>query len=38
MDARAALEYLLQRSDIDRRKIVLFGRSVGAFDFLEENY
>ena len=29
LDAQAAMEYLLRCQDIDRRKIVLFGRSLG---------
>lgn len=28
-DAEAALDFLLMRRDIDRRKIILFGRSLG---------
>ncbi len=30
LDARAAYDYLLSRKDIDPRKIILFGRSLGA--------
>ncbi|KAI3386411.1 hypothetical protein SNEBB_000918 [Seison nebaliae] len=30
MDAQAAFEYLLQRTDIDRNKLILFGRGIGA--------
>ncbi len=29
MDAQASLEYLLSRRDIDKRKIIIFGRSLG---------
>ena len=29
MDAEAAMEFLISRRDIDRRKILLFGRSLG---------
>ena len=29
LDARAALEQLLERDDIDRRNVFLFGRSLG---------
>ena len=29
MDAEAAMEFLLSRRDIDRRKIVVFGQSLG---------
>ena len=29
MDAEAAIEFLLSRRDIDKRKIILFGRSLG---------
>ena len=29
MDAEAAMEFLLARRDIDRRKIIVFGRSLG---------
>ena len=29
MDAQAALEFLLSRRDIDKRKIIIFGRSLG---------
>ena len=29
LDAQAAMDYLLHCQDIDRRKIILFGRSLG---------
>lgn len=29
LDAQAGLQYLLERRDIDRRKIIVFGRSLG---------
>ena len=29
MDAEAAMDFLISRRDIDRRKILLFGRSLG---------
>ncbi|XP_068618494.1 protein ABHD13 [Battus philenor] len=29
IDAQAAIDYILQRSDLDRNKIMLFGRSLG---------
>lgn len=29
LDAEAGLDFLLMRRDIDRRKIILFGRSLG---------
>ena len=29
MDAQAAFEFLLSRRDIDKRKIIVFGRSLG---------
>ena len=29
LDAEAGLDFLLTRRDIDRRKIILFGRSLG---------
>lgn len=28
-DAQSAIDYILQRGDIDRNKIILFGRSLG---------
>lgn len=29
VDAQSALDYLLNRQDIDEKKIILFGRSLG---------
>ena len=29
MDAQAALDYLVGRPDVDQRKIIVFGRSLG---------
>ena len=29
LDAQAALEYLIGRPDVDQRKIIVFGRSLG---------
>lgn len=29
VDALSALDYLMQRTDIDRTKIIVFGRSLG---------
>lgn len=29
MDAEAAMDYVMSRHDIDHRKVVLFGRSLG---------
>ena len=29
MDAEASMEFLLSRRDIDKRKIIVFGRSLG---------
>lgn len=34
VDAQSALEYLLNRSDIDIKKIILFGRSLGKRIFI----
>lgn len=40
MDAQAALDYVLGRTDVDAEKIVLFGQSIGgavAFDLAARN-
>lgn len=33
MDARAGIEYLAARSDINTNEIIVFGRSLGILDF-----
>lgn len=33
MDAMASIDYLLSRNDINHRRIVVFGRSLGEFVF-----
>ena len=35
MDAQAALDYLVGRPDVDQRKIIVFGRSLGKCDGFE---
>ena len=32
MDAEGGLEFLLSREDIDRRRIIVYGRSLGMCD------
>lgn len=31
IDAQSSLDYLMHRTDIDRSKIILFGRSLGMY-------
>lgn len=33
VDAQSALDYLMQRTDIDRTKIIVFGRSLGLYKY-----
>ena len=35
MDAEGGLEFLLSREDIDRRRIIVYGRSLGKYNFIE---
>ena len=35
MDAEGGLEFLLSREDIDRRRIIVYGRSLGKYTFIE---
>lgn len=36
IDAQTAFDYIMQRDDIDRTKIIIFGRSLGKMSLLQE--
>lgn len=38
MDARAGIDYLSSRTDINTNEIIVFGRSLGTYIFLSESF